>query len=68
VGARLSGHASLSTLVSKWASANFAREDCGAPVRAISFAPVRLTIGTILSAQNTFLEFLMMICNQLKNK
>ena len=49
VGAIFKGHASLSTLTSKWASANFARDELGSPVRAISLAPVRLMIGTIVS-------------------
>ena len=54
---KISIQASFSTLVSKCASANFAREDWGAPVRAISFAPVRLTMGTIVSNSSVSPEF-----------
>ncbi len=57
VGARFIGQASLSTLTSRWTSANCARFEDGLPLMAMSLAPMRLTMGTMVSSSPVSPEF-----------
>ena len=54
VGAKLFGHASLSTLTSNVKSDSFAKKDFGFPVNAIILLPILLINGTSTLTSGVF--------------